>query len=323
MGKIPKKKSKRLLVKDKHKIAKKVRQHHSKQRREAKKNPNKFKHKDPGIPNSWPFKQELLAEVESAREEERAMHERARAHKEALRQRALNQKAAQASKAAPSAKQLRDASAASALDSAHALLLCVDARDPPASRCAQLEQRFTAGPSGPSSLVVLVTHAHLVPAANLAAWLCALCADGVAAAPFSTTADDAAAPRAAASSRQKALHAIGATEVCELLARIALEPGLVPRAPGQPLLVALAGAPGTAAADALRSLQLRLKKKGPARGHVELLGDAVILEPRLADGALPAGNPTGGIISFGMRPSRKATDLVQLAAVRRRPARSR
>lgn len=312
MGKIPKKKSKRLLVKDKHKIAKKVRQHHQKQRRQAKKDPNSVKHKDPGIPNSWPFKQELLAEIESGREEERAMHQRARAHKEALKQRAIADKAAKSARAAPTAKQLRDASAASTLGSAHVLLLCVDARDPPASRCAKLEQRFTRGAAGPSALVLLLNHAHLVPADNLAAWLEALRSDGVAAVPFSATADEAAAP----SGRQKALRAIGATEVCELLSRLALEDGLVPRGGKELLQVAAAGAPGSGVADVLRCLQLRLKKKGPARGHVALLDAPVGLEPRLGDGALPEGNPTCGVLTLGIRPSRKATDLVALAAVR-------
>lgn len=318
MGKIPKKKSKRLLVKDKNKIAKKVRQHHQKQRKEAKKNPNKFKHKDPGIPNSWPFKQELLAEIEAGREEERAMHQRARAHKEMLKQKAINQRAAKAAKAAPSAKQLRDASATSALSSAHVLLLCVDARDPPASRCAKLEQLFVQGPAGHSALVVLLNHAHLVPADNLTAWLKALRADGVAAVPFSATANEAAAPRAAASSRQRALHAVGVTELCELLGRLASAEGLVPRGPKEQLQVVVAGAPGSGAAEVLRCVQLRLKKKGPARGLVAALGVPVSLEPRLGDGSLPEGNPTAGLLTFGLRPSRKATDLEQLAAVRAR-----
>ena len=53
-------KSKRQPLKDKHKIEKKIREHHRKQRRDAKRNPHKYKKKDPGIPNSWPFKEQLL-----------------------------------------------------------------------------------------------------------------------------------------------------------------------------------------------------------------------------------------------------------------------
>lgn len=311
MGKIPKKKSKRLLVKDKHKITRKVAQHHKKQRREAKKNPNKFKHKDPGIPNSWPFKQELLAEMESARADERAEHERARLHKEKLRTRALALKTAKAQKAAPSAKEVRHTVGVSTLSSADVLVLCVDARDPPAGRCAQLEERF-ARARGPSSVVVVLTHAHLVPAENLGRWLRASAASGVQVAPFSAVPEaggGSTAPKR--SNRQQPLRAVGVTELCELLSRIALADG----ARASELKVAVAGPPGSGAAELLRCLQLRLRKKGPARGHVSTLDEHVVLEPRLApEGGLPAGNPTSGVLTFGIRPSRKATDLVALAA---------
>jgi nuclear GTP-binding protein len=311
MGKIPKKQSKRLLVKDKNKIARKVRQHHKKQRREAKKNPNKFKHKDPGIPNSWPFKQELLAEIEAGRESERAMHERVRAHKEKLRLRATNQKAARAQQAQPSAKQLLEGAAKSTVDSAHVLVLCLDARDPPAGRCAQLERLFATSANSAKALIMLLNNAHLVPAHNLASWLEALRSEGVCAVPLCMTVD----PAVKTSSRQKALKAVGTTELCELLARIALADGLVPH--DGLLKVAVSGAPNSGSADVLHCMQLRLKKKGPARGHVAVLDAHVPLEPKLApEGGLPLGNPTAGVLTFGLRPSRKATDLVQLAAVR-------
>lgn len=335
MGKIPKKKSKRILLKDKNKIARKVRQHHKKQRREAKKNPNKFKHKDPGIPNSWPFKQELLAEQEQARTDEREMHARARAHKEVLKQRAANQKDARLQRSRPSAKQLRDESVSSALAAAHALVLVLDARDPPAGRCARLEQLFTESAdadAAPRALVVALNHAHLVPADNLAGWLLALQRDGVCAVPYCAVADEAALAKSGkGTSRQIALKAAGATELCDLLARIAAEPALAAaradKAGGKaakaaaavaPLKVVVAGAPGSGVADVRATLALRLKKKGPARGLVEVVETFVSLEPRLAaDGCnLPHANPTAGVLSFGLRPSRKATDLVQLAGVR-------
>ncbi|KAJ1631502.1 GNL3L/Grn1 putative GTPase-domain-containing protein [Pavlovales sp. CCMP2436] len=290
MGKIPKKKSKRILIKDQNKIARKVRQHHKKQRREAKKNPNKFKPKDPGIPNSWPFKQELLAEMEQGREEERTMHERARAYKEVLRLRAASQKIAKQVRSGPSAKQVAAASDVSTLSEAHVLLLCVDARDPPAGRCAELEQRFLQGAGGANSLIVLLNRAHLVPPENLAAWLDALRSAGVAAAPFCTTVDESA--RASSRSKQKALKAVGATEVCELLGQLALAEGAVPHA--DLLKVAVVGATGLHVEGVLQCLQLRLKKKCTARGHVTLLERAVVLEPRLGAGALPDGNTTAG-----------------------------
>jgi len=66
-------KSKRTSLKDKYKIERRVVQKHRKDRKEAKKNPGRHSNKskkDPGIPNSWPFKEEMLKEVERAKERE-------------------------------------------------------------------------------------------------------------------------------------------------------------------------------------------------------------------------------------------------------------
>ncbi|CAG8484643.1 10035_t:CDS:2 [Ambispora leptoticha] len=68
-------KSKRITLSKKYKIEKKVKEHHRKERREAKKNPKPTKlRKDPGIPNLWPFKDKLLHQIEEQKrkvEEER------------------------------------------------------------------------------------------------------------------------------------------------------------------------------------------------------------------------------------------------------------
>ena len=70
-GKVLKaRKSKRQPLKMKHKIERKCREHQRKVRRDAKRNPQKHRKRDPGIPNSWPFKQKLLAEQEARRERE-------------------------------------------------------------------------------------------------------------------------------------------------------------------------------------------------------------------------------------------------------------
>lgn len=64
-GKIVKgRKSKRQTLHNKHKIERKVREHHRKERRDAKRNPQMHrKKKDPGIPNSWPFKQQMIQQA--------------------------------------------------------------------------------------------------------------------------------------------------------------------------------------------------------------------------------------------------------------------
>ncbi|ORX45685.1 hypothetical protein DM01DRAFT_1377980 [Hesseltinella vesiculosa] len=95
---VPKKyKSKRGTMKQRYRIADKVKQHNKKEAKKAKKNPHfKRKPKDPGIPNSWPFKEELLNQIERQRQD---------AEEEKKKQRALriaeSKKAKQANKKTP------------------------------------------------------------------------------------------------------------------------------------------------------------------------------------------------------------------------------
>jgi len=68
-----KRKSKRTSLKDKYKAERRVVQHHRKARKQSKKDAklgiiHHKKKKDPGIPNSWPFKKELLNEIARARD---------------------------------------------------------------------------------------------------------------------------------------------------------------------------------------------------------------------------------------------------------------
>lgn len=71
--------SKRLTLKDRYRIEKKLKEHQRKQRRQSKKDDKagltqkRALRKDPGVPNLWPFKDELLRQIENrkAREEER------------------------------------------------------------------------------------------------------------------------------------------------------------------------------------------------------------------------------------------------------------
>lgn len=83
-----KSKSKRQTLKQKYKILRKVKEHHRKKRKEAKKNGTTRKApKDPGIPNAWPFKEELIQQL-------KAQKERASARERALQQSLREQRAA-------------------------------------------------------------------------------------------------------------------------------------------------------------------------------------------------------------------------------------
>lgn len=73
-------KSKRTTLKDKYKIQKRTIQTHRKQRKQAKKDATEGKivnkkSKDPGIPNSWPFKADLLKEIQRTRERQQRVQE--------------------------------------------------------------------------------------------------------------------------------------------------------------------------------------------------------------------------------------------------------
>ena len=74
-----KSKSKRVTLKDKYKMQRRVVETHRKNRKQAKRDSkagivrhDKKARKDPGIPNSWPFKQELLQNIKRERERDEA-----------------------------------------------------------------------------------------------------------------------------------------------------------------------------------------------------------------------------------------------------------
>eukprot|EP00535_Pseudo-nitzschia_heimii_P005800 CAMPEP_0197173240 /NCGR_PEP_ID=MMETSP1423-20130617/258_1 /TAXON_ID=476441 /ORGANISM="Pseudo-nitzschia heimii, Strain UNC1101" /LENGTH=525 /DNA_ID=CAMNT_0042622035 /DNA_START=108 /DNA_END=1685 /DNA_ORIENTATION=+ len=73
--------SNRTTLKDKYKIQRKVKETHRRRKKEAKRDlkngivrPNQQK-RDPGIPNSWPFKQDLLKDIQRARERQQQQKE--------------------------------------------------------------------------------------------------------------------------------------------------------------------------------------------------------------------------------------------------------
>jgi nuclear GTP-binding protein len=150
--------------------------------------------RDPGIPNDWPFKAELLADIERQKAEEQASEAKRRTERkeraEQKKAKALNteESALPASLTSSSTVTIAPIDRVavrsrqtlrilrSVITSADLLLFVLDARDPLGSRWTQLEQRLAVTKAAPPLLFVL-SHCDLVPAAAVEAWLAYLNAE--------------------------------------------------------------------------------------------------------------------------------------------------
>lgn len=168
-------KSKRLTLHKKYKIARKVREHKRKERKKEKLNQHKKK-KDPGIPNNWPFKEELLLQVEQARlaelESARQAREKRKAEKKEQKQLAKQQRNAlsQMSAVTPMSvemqakKDLKDT-----VQAADLALIVLDARDPQGSRSLSLEDGLIG--KGGKKVVLVLNKVDLVPVETAQKWI--------------------------------------------------------------------------------------------------------------------------------------------------------
>uniref|UniRef100_A0A4W4EDL6 Guanine nucleotide-binding protein-like 3 n=1 Tax=Electrophorus electricus TaxID=8005 RepID=A0A4W4EDL6_ELEEL len=189
-----KKASKRLSCAKRFKILKKVREHHRKVRKEAKKSGIRRKaKKDIGVPNSAPFKEEVLREAEQKKQELEELREKNRLAKQKERAEKRKQEtdgtAADAepkSKKAKKAKAQKQARAAVAkkkstkkfrcselnkvIEAADVIVEVLDARDPLGCRCPQLEEAVLKH-GGKKRLLLVLNKIDLVPKDNLEKWL--------------------------------------------------------------------------------------------------------------------------------------------------------
>ncbi|XP_015349940.1 guanine nucleotide-binding protein-like 3 isoform X1 [Marmota marmota marmota] len=184
-----KKASKRMTCHKRYKIQKKVREHHRKLRREAKKRGHKKPRKDPGIPNSAPFKEALLREAELRKQqlEELKQQQKLDRQKEQEKKRKLETnpvgepsdvepveeleqcktKKAKLSKQHP--KKLYCQELKKVIEASDVLLEVLDARDPLGCRCPQVEDAIVQ--SGHKKLVLVLNKSDLIPRDNLESWL--------------------------------------------------------------------------------------------------------------------------------------------------------
>lgn len=196
----PKKQSKRMTCRKKYKIERKVREHNRKVRKEEKLKLNKKpKSKDPGIPNLYPFKEELLRQMQEKKEQEADAKAKVKEQKQKKdqklkqesRKRKLTDLQKDAEKRARLFEKKQDIENGRQIDSnigvedskksfykefkkvveaSDVVIQVLDARDPLGCRCKQLEEIILA--SGRSKkLVLLLNKIDLIPKEIAEKWL--------------------------------------------------------------------------------------------------------------------------------------------------------
>ncbi|XP_006876092.1 PREDICTED: guanine nucleotide-binding protein-like 3 [Chrysochloris asiatica] len=186
-----KKASKRMTCHKRFKIQKKVREHHRKLRKEARKRGHKKSRKDPGVPNSAPFKEALLreAELRKQRLEELKQQQKLDRQKEQEAKRKLGTNpAVESSNGTPvneelgqdktknttksskqNPKKLYCQELKKVIEASDVVLEVLDARDPLGCRCPQVEEAIVQ--AGHKKLILVLNKSDLVPKENLESWL--------------------------------------------------------------------------------------------------------------------------------------------------------
>ncbi|CAE6473458.1 unnamed protein product [Rhizoctonia solani] len=178
MPRIRKKTSKRGTTHQRTKVRQKVAETRKKRKKEAKKNPQwKSKHKkDPGIPSTLPFKEEILAEIEAGRrqvEDEKLRRKETRqqfqpAPVPVVESASVFTAITTDDDAPPILIDSSLPTLGSVLDSADVVLYVLDARDPQTFRNTQLEKAVS---EKGKPLAIVLTKTDLVPREILAGWI--------------------------------------------------------------------------------------------------------------------------------------------------------
>ncbi|CAH8501517.1 Stress response protein nst1, variant 3 [Schistosoma haematobium] len=152
-----KNKSKRVTCHKRYKIIKKVKEHHRKLLKEAKKNLNRHR-KDPGVPNILPFKESFLKDVAEAKmklEEARLKNIEYSQTYKSLKHEDVSHSTVQ--------HDVKDV-----IIQSDVILEVLDARDPMGTRCPEIEETVLRENK---RLVLLINKIDLVPRSNLEAWV--------------------------------------------------------------------------------------------------------------------------------------------------------
>ena len=182
-----KSKSKRVPLRRKHRIIKKINEHAKKKKKELRKDKLAGKvqprTKDPGIPSSYPFKAELMRELEFNRERDRLKKERKKAENKLRREenmRDLQQTAETRSRAFEEDSRRAESSGGlsngdvdntkgfykafnKVVEYADVLIQVLDARDPLGTRCQHVERHLKKN-ARHKHMLLLLNKCDLVPA---------------------------------------------------------------------------------------------------------------------------------------------------------------
>ena len=191
------KQSKRIPLKRQHRIEKKVAEHNRKMRRLSK-TVKKKNRKDPGVPNSIPFKEEILREIALKKQQKKDEEQRRKEEAKAARLEASKPKDLQSLQADAQARSEIHENATPAHDpendepkeqicqsgamsrkyyfkefkkvvlAADVILEVLDARDPMSCRCLDIEQEVVK--TG-KRLVLILNKIDLVPKQNAVDWI--------------------------------------------------------------------------------------------------------------------------------------------------------
>ncbi|WFD26408.1 hypothetical protein MNAN1_001388 [Malassezia nana] len=194
MVRVKKRASKRMTLKQRAKIHKKVKEHGRKQRREARRNPQrKSKKADPGIPNLFPYKEELLNEMEERRRlaaEQRLLSKTKEVDEEEEEE---DEEPTPPPVPAPRTRVAAPvlvrplAEVVGRTSDVQAVVFVLDARDPSSFRRAWLEAQFS--PKAGPTLTLALAKADLVPAEALTGWVYDLTRAGLSVFPTSVQAE--------------------------------------------------------------------------------------------------------------------------------------
>ncbi|XP_042421519.1 guanine nucleotide-binding protein-like NSN1 [Zingiber officinale] len=183
-----KSKSKRVSLSKKYKIIRKVKEHHRKKAKEAKKlglNKKKKVEKDPGIPNDWPFKQQELKALEDRRaraleeleQKKAARKERAEKRKLGLiddsdvsQNKPIITELSAIAKSNDHSERTFYKELKKVIETSDVILEVLDARDPLGTRSVDLENMVLK--SDPNKrIVLLLNKIDLVPREAVEKWL--------------------------------------------------------------------------------------------------------------------------------------------------------